>query len=167
MKKLLALGIFVALLLAWFFIADAGSDEVRRVDPVSASLSDNGLVLSVQVPHVGGCARRTHDVYYDVDGGTLVVWVEAVGEGDFSCLAECLEPGCTEELTLRLDESVDPATPIVFRDPGPGILGGAIIVIAGLMAAIALVMFIMPSLGGGRRPSRPEFDLPPYEPDRE
>ena len=36
-----------------------------------------------------------------------------------------------------------------------------------LMAAVALVMFIMPTLGGGRRPSRPEFELPPYEPDRE
>jgi hypothetical protein len=167
MKKLLALGIFVALLLAWFFLADAGSDEVRLVDPVSASLSDNGSILSVQVPHVGGCARRTHDVYYDVEGSSLVVWVEAVGEGEFSCLAGCLEPGCTEELTLRLDEPVDPATPIVFRNPGPGIFGGAIIVIAGLMAAVAFVVFIMPLLGSGRRPSRSEFELPPYEPDGE
>jgi len=167
MKKLLALGIFIALLLAWFFLTDAGSDEVRRVDPVSASLSDNGSILSVQVPHVGGCARRTHDVYYDVDGATLVVWVEAVGEGEFSCLAECLGDPCTEELTLRLDDAVDPSTPIVFRNPGPGILGGALVVIAGLMAAVALVMFIMPSLGGGRRLARSEIELPPFEPNGE
>jgi hypothetical protein len=167
MKKLLALGVFVALVLAWFFLANAGSDEVRSIDPVSASISENGSILSVQVPHVGGCARRTHDVYYDVDGDTLVVWVEAVGEGEFSCLAECLGDPCTEELTLRLDEPVDPATPIIFREPGPGILGGAIVVLLGLMAAIAVVMFLLPSLGNGRRTPRPEYELPPYEPDSE
>lgn len=166
MKKLLAFGVFVALVLAWFFLADAGSDDIRRIDPVSASLSESGLTLNVQVPHDGGCARRTHDVFYDLDGGTLFLWIEAP-VGDFSCLAECLGGPCTEELTLRLDEAVDPATPIVFRNPGPGIFGGALVVIAGLMAAVALVMFIMPSLGGGRRPPRPEFELPPYEPDRE
>ena len=167
MKKLLALGIFVALLLAWFFIADAGSDEVRYIEPVSASLNDTGSILSVQVPFAGGCARRSHDIYYEVEGETLFMWVEVVGEGDFSCLAECLEPGCTEEITLRLDEPVNPATPIVFRNPGPGIFGGALVVMAGLMAAVAFIMFIMPSLGGGRRPPRQEFELPPYEPDRE
>ena len=166
MKKLLAFGIFVALLLAWFFIFDAGTDEIRRIDPVSASLSESGLTLNVQVPHDGGCARRTHDVFYDLDAGSLVVWIEAP-VAEFSCLAECLDPGCTEELTIRLDEAVDPATPIVFRNPGPGLVGGAFIVLAGLMAAVALVMFIMPTLGGGRRPSRPEFELPPYEPDGE
>ncbi len=166
MKKLLALGVFAALLLAWFFLADAGSDDIRRIDPVSATLNETGSIVSIQVPHDGGCARRTHDVFYDLNGGTLFLWIEAPA-GGFSCLAECLGDPCTEQLTLRLDEAVDPATPIVFRNPGPGIFGGALVVIAGLMAAVALVMFIMPSLGGGRRPSRPEFELPPYEPDRE
>ncbi len=166
MKKLLAFGVFVALLLAWFFLANIGRDDIRRIDPVSASLDETGSIVSIQVPHDGGCARRTHDVLYDLDGGTLYLWIEAP-VGDFSCLAECLGGPCTEELTLRLDEAVNPATPIVFRNPGPGLLGGALVVIAGLMAAVALVVFIMPSLGGGRRPPRPEFELPPYDPDGE
>ncbi len=166
MKKLLAFGVFVALVLAWFVITDAAGDDIRYVDPVSASLSENGSVLSVQVPHDGGCARRTHDVFYDLDGDTLFMWVEAP-VGEFSCLAGCLEDPCTEELTLPLDEPVDPITPIVFRNPGPGILGGAIVVIAGLMAAVAVVWFVLPSLSDGRRAARHEPELPRYEPDRE
>lgn len=166
MKKLLALGVFVALLLAWFLLVDTASDNIRRVEPVSASLNEAGSILSIQVPHDGGCARRTHEVYYDLDGDTLFVWIEAP-IGDFSCLAECLEPGCTEELTLRLDEPVDPATTIVFRDPGPGIFGGVIVVMLGLMAAVAAVMIILPMLGDGRRSTSYTSELPRYESDGE
>lgn len=166
MKKLLALGVFIALLLAWFFLANAGGDGLRRIDPVSASLNETGSVLTVQVPHDGGCATRTHEVFYDIEGDTLVLWIEATA-GDFSCLAECLEPGCTEELTLRLDQSVDPGTLIVFRNPGPGIFGGVIVVMLGLMAGVAGVIFILPMLGDGRRPANYDPDLPMYEPTDE
>jgi hypothetical protein len=162
MKKLLALGVFVALLLAWFFLADAGSGDIRRIDPVSASLNATGSVLTIQVPHEGGCASRTHDVFYEIEGDTLVLWVEA-SDGEFSCLAECLEPGCTEELTLRLDRAVDPSTLIVFRNPGPGIFGGVIVVVLALMATVAVVMLILPRLGDGRRPTSYDPD-PLYEP---
>lgn len=165
MKKLLALGVFVALFLAWFYLADTGSDDIRRIDPVSASLNATGSVLSIQVPHDGGCARTTHDVYYDIEGDTLVLWIEAPAEG-FSCLAACLDSGCTEELTLRLDTAVDPGTLIVFRNPGPGIFGGIIVVVLALMATVAVVMLILPRLGDGRRPTSYDPDSP-YEPSGE
>jgi len=145
-KRFLApLLVFALLVAAWGFLVGSASPEIRNVDPVGASISGDGTTMHVLVPHAGGCAERSHEVHYELNAGTIAMWVEAP-VGGFSCLAGCLEEGCTEELTVRLDDPVDPSTPILFRSPGPGLLNGAIALLAGVGIAAAAIMFLWPAL---------------------
>ncbi|MCP3992868.1 MAG: hypothetical protein GY724_27645 [Actinomycetia bacterium] len=157
MKRiLLLLGFGLVLAVALAISGAVARDDVRNVGLVNALLSDDGATVSILVPFDGGCARRTHDPYYEIEGGTLAIWVEKQ-VGEFSCAAGCIDEPCTEMVTLRLDEAIDPSTPIVFRNPGPGIMSGVITVLIGLAAASAVVAFLWPALTTtGWRSSRHE-----------